>query len=83
MVMYSPKSCIHGCHWHNGGTIPTIILPLRCLFFQALYGYAPPNREIVMQDSSPVEAVDEMLQVRTNTYHIFQKQLEATKSRMK
>jgi len=81
--MYSPKKLYSWLSlaqwWYNTNHHSAI----KMSFFQALYGYAPPNREIVMQDSSSVEAVDEMLQVRTNTYHIFQKQLEATKSRMK
>jgi hypothetical protein len=48
-------------------------MPLRCFFFQELYGYEPPNKEIIVLDISLVVAMDEMLQVRTNIKCIHQK----------
>lgn len=51
--------------------------------FQALYGYAPPNREIVLQDVSTIAAVNEMLQGRTHMDTILHMQLETTRNRIK
>ena len=51
--------------------------------FQALYGYLPPHREWITQESTPVAAVEDVLQRRANMDLAMKKQLEAARQRMK
>jgi len=51
--------------------------------FQALYGYAPPQREWLAQEPTPVAAVEEVLQRRTNMDHTLKRQLETARNKMK
>jgi hypothetical protein len=51
--------------------------------FQALYGYIPPHRELITQESTPIAAVKDVLQRRVNMDHTLKKQLEIARHKMK
>ena len=51
--------------------------------FQALYGYAPPQKEWLPEDPTPVAAVEEVLRRRRNMDHILKRQLETARNIMK
>jgi hypothetical protein len=51
--------------------------------FQALYGYKPPAREMVLIEATQVTAVEEWMQRRLNMDQLIRGLLERARNRMK
>jgi hypothetical protein len=83
MTMHQPKQWFQWLSlaqwWYNYSHHSTLGISL----FQALYGYAPPQREWLAQEPPPVAAVEEVLQRTTNMDHTLKRQLETTRNKMK
>jgi hypothetical protein len=83
MTMHQPKQWFQWLSlaqwWYNSSHHSTLGMSP----FQALYGYAPPQREWLAQEPTPVAAVEAVLQKRANMDHILKKQLETARNRMK
>lgn len=51
--------------------------------FQALFGYSPPNRELVFQGQTNMDAIKEVLQQRVQMNQLIKSQLERARNRKK
>jgi hypothetical protein len=83
MTMHQPKQWFQWLSlaqwWYNSSHHSTLGMSP----FQALYGYAPPQREWLVQEPTLVAAVEAVLQKRANMDHTLKKQLETARNKMK
>ena len=81
--MHQPKRWFHWLSlaqwWYNSSYHSTLGMSP----FQALYGYVPPQREWIAQESTLVAAVEDVLQRRANMNLAMKRHLEAVRHRMK